>query len=216
VAYSLEIIELSCARGDRSLFAGLNAAVAPRQLLHVLGSNGTGKTTLLRTLCGLSRPAAGEIRWSGDSIHSLGDDYHAALAYLGHLDGVQGELTPVENLRASVHLTMPVDSAAIDAALEKVGLANRRSFPAKILSQGQRRRLAIARLLLAPKPLWVLDEPFTALDARSCEFMSRALHEHLERDGIVVLSSHQQFNLPGNVITRLDLDALKTRGARAA
>src|SRR5205085_379769 len=100
LSYRLDIIDLTCTRGDRPLFSALDRRVLAGELLHVVGANGSGKTTLLRTLCGLSRPAEGEIRWQDQSIRSLGDEYHRELAYVGHLDGVQGELTPVENLSA--------------------------------------------------------------------------------------------------------------------
>jgi len=214
-AAHLEILDLACTRGDRPLFTGLRERVASGELLHVAGSNGSGKTTLLRTLCGLSRPAAGEIRWRGASVRLLGDQYRAELAYVGHKDGVQGELTAAENLEALSCGTAP--SAAerrrrIDAALERLGLAAYAPYPAKLLSQGQRRRLALARLLVQPKPLWLLDEPFTALDAASCRLVAALVSEHLAGGGIAVLSSHQAFDISAAEVKRVDLDSL---GARA-
>ncbi|MBI3898219.1 MAG: cytochrome c biogenesis heme-transporting ATPase CcmA [Gammaproteobacteria bacterium] len=207
MAHRLDIVDLSCTRGDRPLFSGLGQSVAAGELLHVVGSNGSGKTTLLRTLCGLSQPAAGEVRWRGTSTRALSDTYRQDLTYLGHLDAVQGELTPPENLHALAR--MAGGSGKIDEALERLGLTAHRSFPAKILSQGQKRRLALARLLVLQKPLWILDEPFTALDARSCRLMTELLAEHLASQGIIVLSSHQDFDMPGAVIKRIDLDQLR-------
>jgi heme exporter protein A len=212
LSHRLEIIDLTCARGDRPLFAGLAVTLGAGELLHVVGGNGAGKTTLLRTLCGLSRPAAGQIRWAGEPIEALGDEYRHALAYLGHTDGVQGDLTPAENLGALACLSgRPHDSKAIAAALERMGLAASRRFPAKILSQGQKRRLGLARLLVLEKPLWILDEPFTALDAGSSRLMLALLREQLARGGLVTLSSHHDFDLPGVTVRRVDLDALRTR-----
>jgi len=215
----LEIRDLCCTRGDRPLFSGLSRTVRPGELLHVVGSNGSGKTTLLRTLCGLSRPAEGEIRWKGRAVRELGDEYRADLLYVGHQDGVQGELTLAENLRAQACLEGPTEPAAIEAALERVELAARGRFPAKILSQGQHRRLALARLTLLERVIWILDEPFTALDTKSCRVVTRLLDEHLEGGGLVVLSSHQEFELAGRA-SRIDLDrvraAAKTRRSSAA
>lgn len=171
------------------------------------GSNGSGKTTLLRTLCGLTRPAEGEIRWRGTPITKLGDEYREDLIYLGHKDGVQGELTALENLRTLACASSESSSDAAERALERLGIAAYRSFPVKILSQGQRRRAALARLLVTAKPLWVLDEPFTALDTESCRLIMTLLSEHLAGGGIAVLSSHQAFELPVGIIRRLDLDA---------
>jgi heme exporter protein A len=139
--------------------------------------------------------------------------------YVGHQDGVQGELSLTENLRAQACLEGHVDPTAIAAALERVELTTRVHLPAKVLSQGQHRRLALARLLLMKRPIWILDEPFTALDTKSCRVMTRLLEEQLDRGGLVVLSSHQEFELAGRA-SRIDLDrvraAAKTRRARAA
>lgn len=204
----LEIRDLCCTRGDRPLFSGLSRTVQSGELLHVVGSNGSGKTTLLRTLCGLSRPAEGEIRWKGRSVSDLADEYRADLVYVGHLDGVQGELTLTENLRAQACLEGQVELGAIAGALECVELSARGHLPAKILSQGQHRRLALARLLLLKRPIWILDEPFTALDTKSCRIITRLLEEQLERGGLVILSSHQDFELAGRA-SRIDLDRVR-------
>ena len=203
----LEVLNLSCARGDRTLFRELSFRLQPGELLHVTGRNGSGKTTLLRTLCGLTRPLEGEARWGGANVRALSDDYRTQFAYVGHLNGIQGDLTPAENLRASAELVANVDDARILAALERVTLDTHQDFPAKILSQGQKRRLALARLLVQDKTLWVLDEPLAALDARSVELVSDILREHLARSGMVVLTSHQELDIDMRARRTLSLDA---------
>ena len=191
----LEVINLACARGDRNLFEGLNFALRPGELLHILGANGSGKTTLLRTLCGLTRPADGVIRWQGSTIRELGDDYRAELAYVGHTNALQGELTPAENLRAAAGLGAAASEHDIERALERFNLSALRSFPAKVLSQGQKRRLGLARLALLGRRLWILDEPFAALDTHSIALVTELLAGHLAQDGLVALTSHQEFEI---------------------
>ena len=202
----LDVIELECVRGDRPLFRGLSFAVGPGELLHVTGRNGSGKTTLLRTLCGLSRPAAGEIRWRNADIRELGDDYHRQLAYVGHLNGIQGELTACENLLVAAGLagaTGPGRRCGAGA----LGLAAYRDFPAKILSQGQKRRLALARLALIPKPLWILDEPFSALDTHSLGAMTALLSGHLATGGMIIITSHQDLAVEFKAVVSVKLDS---------
>jgi heme exporter protein A len=194
----LEVINLACARGDRNLFEGLNFALRPGELLHILGANGSGKTTLLRTLCGLTRPADGVIRWQGSTIRELGDDYRAELAYVGHTNALQGELTPAENLRAAAGLGAAASEHDIERALERFNLSALRSFPAKVLSQGQKRRLGLARLALLRRRLWIMDEPFAALDTHSIALVTELLAGHLAQGGLVALTSHQEFDI-GNL-----------------
>lgn len=189
----LEVTNLACARGDRNLFEGLNFTLRTGELLHIVGANGSGKTTLLRTLCGLTRPADGGIRWQGTAIRDLGDDYRAELAYVGHTNALQGELTPAENLRAAAGLGAPVSDADIDRALARFHLTALRAFPAKVLSQGQKRRLGLARLALLRRRLWILDEPFAALDTHSIGLVTDLLAGHLASGGLVALTSHQEF-----------------------
>ena len=175
--------------------------------MHVTGVNGSGKTTLLRKLCGLTLPHAGNILWNGSPIHELGDDYRAQLVYVGHANGIQGELTPVENLRASACLGGNADVARIGNTLERLGLAAYHHFPSKILSQGQKRRLALARLLVQQKPLWVLDEPLSALDVDSVSLMTGILVEHLARGGMVIMTSHQEVTVATKTVLQIKLDA---------
>jgi len=191
----LEVIDLACARGDRNLFEGLNFTLRPGELLHILGANGSGKTTLLRTLCGLTRPAGGAIRWQGAAIRALGEDYRAELAYVGHANALQGELTPGENLRAAIGLGATPNDSEINEALERFNLSALRSFPSKVLSQGQKRRLGLARLALLKRRLWILDEPFAALDTHSIALITDLLAGHLANGGLVALTSHQEFEV---------------------
>jgi heme exporter protein A len=203
----LDVTNLACVRGDRPLFQNLSFGLRPGELLHIVGANGSGKTTLLRTLCGLSQPAAGEIRWRSADIHELGDDYRRQLAYVGHHNGIQGELTARENLLVAACLAGASGAADADAVLAQVGLAAYRGFAAKILSQGQKRRLALARLVVARKPLWVLDEPFSALDARSSATMTARLSEHLAGGGLVVITSHQDLAIELKTVLSVRLDS---------
>ncbi|MBI3052891.1 MAG: cytochrome c biogenesis heme-transporting ATPase CcmA [Betaproteobacteria bacterium] len=184
---------LACVRGERRLFTDLSFTLAPHTLLAVRGANGSGKTSLLRMLCGLLPPAAGTIAWNGNDIHSAREEYCAQIAYIGHLNGVKDDLSGLENLRFAARTAGIVASAAsADAALRELGLNGFQRLACKTLSQGQRRRVALARLCLsAGRPLWVLDEPFTALDAAALALTQGLLESHLRRGGMVVLTTHQ-------------------------
>ncbi len=204
----LEVAELECRRGDRLLFSGLDFAVAEGTLLHVRGRNGSGKTTLLRSLCGLFTPDSGEIRWSGAPIRSLREDYRRELLYFGHLNGIKGDLTGIENLRVSA--TLDDDQASDDAiwgALGRIGLAGFEDLPTRMLSQGQKKRVALARLIVSGAPLWVLDEPFTALDLDAVDLLQGLIARHVADGGLVVLTTHQEVPLTSGQIQRLELGA---------
>lgn len=201
----LDVVNLACARGDRPLFRNLSFRLAPGELLHVRGENGSGKTTLLRTLCGLSLPAAGEIRWDGQLIRERPDSYRQQLCYIGHGNAIHGDLTPVENLQFEACLG---SEDAIDAkpALEALGLGHVAILAAKLLSQGQKRRVALARLAVLKRALWVLDEPFTALDARAADRLLAAITGHLDRGGLCLLTSHQEITVADRPVRTLTLE----------
>lgn len=214
----LEVSGLTCERGERRLFDALAFSVAAGTLLRVAGPNGTGKTSLLRILCGLLEPTAGEVRWKGGSIRSLREDYWKDLVYVGHLNGVKDDLTVRENLRVTVRIGgRIVDEAALDQALDAVGLAGFETALARHLSQGQRRRVALARLYVSQAvPLWILDEPFTALDVRGVANLSALVASHLEGGGTVVLTTHQEVPVAAERRHRIDLGVPVALSAVAA
>lgn len=202
----LEADNLECVRGERRLFAGVGFRLEAGELLHLQGRNGTGKTSLLRILIGLLPPEAGEIRWRGEPIRVLADEFRADLCYLGHHNAIKEELTPLENLLAAARLAEE-DLSADDAidALEQVGLAGREDLPCRYLSQGQKRRVALARLVKEQRPLWVLDEPFVALDTAAVAWLAGIIGAHLQRGGLAVMTTHQQVHIPAGAIKELRL-----------
>lgn len=200
----LETHALACRRDDRLLFSELSLRLADEQLLLIEGSNGSGKTSLLRLLCGLRRPDAGQVFWLGEDIACLGSRYLAQIAYVGHLDAVKQDLTVRENLDFANAIGTP-RAGALEMALDAVGLAACRNRLARTLSAGQRRRLALARLLVTQARLWILDEPFTAMDRHGVALIERLLRHHLEQGGLVVMTSHQPVHLPNADVQRLVL-----------
>ena len=195
----LEGLNLEARRGRRLLFTGLSFAAHPGQLLRLAGANGAGKTTLLRIAVGLATPNVGAVRWNGRSITRERDAFNRALVYIGHAAALKDDLTAAENLRAMLAIGGAVgDAAAVSAALAGAGLGGREHLPARVLSQGQRRRVALARLALAAdRPLWVLDEPFNALDDVATDWLAALIQQHLARQGVVLLTSHQGMPLDG-------------------
>ena len=200
----LQAQDLSCTRGDVTLFRDLGFALRAGECAHVQGPNGAGKTTLLRALCGLTRPAAGTVRWNDAEIGALGEDYHAQLLHIGHLNGLHGELSAIENLRHDPCLDAP-DTQAVHAALADFGLARRAQLPVKLLSQGQKRRVALARLVLARRSLWVLDEPFAALDAHATQHLGAVIERHLDSGGMLVVTAHHAlaFRAPATITVQI-------------
>ncbi|GAB1390241.1 MAG: hypothetical protein AMXMBFR78_25040 [Rubrivivax sp.] len=191
--------DLEARRGRRVLFSGLALNAAPGRLLRVLGANGAGKTTLLRMLVGLTLPSAGQVSWNGRPIGADRDAFHRALVYLGHAAALKDDLSARENLQSLLALGGgQADAAAADRALAAAGLAGCERLPARVLSAGQRRRVALARLAFAQaQPLWVLDEPFNALDVAAVDWLAGLLRTHLGGGGLVVLTSHQPLPLEG-------------------
>ena len=199
----LEIRKLACARGDHQLFSDLSFSLSAGELLQVQGANGSGKTSLLRTLCGFMMPVAGEVRWRGENVRELDEEYFAEMIYLGHLNAIKDELNALENLRISAGLAgCVVDDKQVLAALRRMGLRGRETLPVKVLSQGQRRRVALARLLIGNFPLWILDEPLTALDVGAVGLMQELIGEHLANGGMVIYTTHQPLEVAG-VTTRV-------------
>jgi heme exporter protein A len=205
----LEVIGLGCLRGERRLFAGVSFSLRPGGLIWVQGGNGSGKTTLLRTLCGLTQAMAGEVRWFGKAIQAQGEDYRRELTYLGHANGLKEDLSAQENLLVAARLAgQPVSRAEVVQALHGIGLAGREHLPIKFLSQGQRRRAALARLRLAPqRTLWLLDEPFNALDTHAVADMQQTMENHLAQGGMIALTTHQDVAIQAADAQMLRLDA---------
>ncbi|MEN8174196.1 MAG: cytochrome c biogenesis heme-transporting ATPase CcmA [Pseudomonadota bacterium] len=202
----LEAADLSCVRGDRRLFSGIEISLERGELLYVHGHNGSGKTTLLRTLCGLFLPEAGEVRWNAQNIRSMREEFTRDVLYLGHKNGVKGDLTALENLRVTSALDgFEISEKEAWDALERIGLDGHEDLEVKVLSQGQQRRVALARLLINQAVLWVLDEPFTALDLAAVDLLQSVIREHVAQGGMVVLTTHQEVSLTAGQVKRLKL-----------
>jgi heme exporter protein A len=189
--------QLACTRGERVLFEGLNLELHRGEAVRVAGNNGAGKTTLLRILCGLVQPTKGTVRWDSESIRSNRELFHKQLAYIGHLPGIKEDLTACENVMLSARLNgLRVDRADAMAALEQIGLAKQSNLPTRVLSQGQKKRVALARLTFCDAmPLWILDEPLVALDPDAVFNLTDTINRHLQNKGMVVYSTHQEMNL---------------------
>lgn len=200
----LEVEHLACLKGDRLLFRDLALCLQAGELLRVAGPNGVGKTSLLRLVTGLALPEAGDIRWNAKCIRREREAFHRELLYLGHAPAINDLLSPLENLRfACAAAGDELSAAACVQALERIGLADQLDLPARVLSQGQRRRVGLARLFLsARRRLWVLDEPFTALDVKAVADLAQALSEHCVAGGMVMLTTHQDapFAVPPRVL----------------
>ena len=202
----LEVSKLGCVRGDRRLFSSLDLSLPAGTFLQLTGPNGSGKTSLLRILCGLLAPAEGEIKWQGENIRSLGEDYFTAVTYLGHRHGVKDELSGIENLRISNALNgIEISKDRARSVLERMGLAGRESLPARLLSEGQRRRVALARLLTCGTKLWLLDEVMTSLDKGAVALIRSLIEEHLTGGGIAIVATHQDLELTTGSIKRLEI-----------
>ena len=202
----LEARSLVAKRGYATLFQGMNLALAAGEALAVSGPNGCGKTTLLRMLAGLAAPAEGEILLGGARVHPFDARLRDAVAFNGHLPALKDELTAVENLAAWTTLENErADLQAIDRALDRVALGKRSRLPARALSQGQRRRIGLARLALSRRRVWILDEPLTALDSNGVDVLEALLARQLGGGGIVVAASHQPLPVAAGQLRRLDL-----------
>lgn len=207
----LQATGLACVRGRRTLFQALDLQLAGGELLRVEGANGAGKSSLLRLLAGLALPSSGEVLWQGLPIRGQRESYARDLLYLGHLGGMKEELTPLENLQADRALSAPTGAApdvdACQRALLDWGLAASGRLPLRLLSAGQLRRVALARVSLNEATLWILDEPLTALDVQAVAQLSQLIDQHLARGGLAVVTSHQPLALATTRVQTVALDA---------
>ena len=210
MSLALDLHAVSCVRGSRSLFSDVSLTLQPGQLLRVEGANGAGKTSLLRMLCGLMEPTEGQIRWCGQKVTEAREELGQNLIYLGHAAALKDELSPIENLQFACTLAgQSASPQEATHALLAAGLRGHENTLVRRLSQGQRKRSALARLVLANSgpqltPLWVLDEPFNALDNNATTWLTGLMRAHLQRDGMVVLTSHQSVplgDIPQQVLT---------------
>ena len=193
----LEARDLTCVRGDRRLFSGVGFSMTAGDCLHVRGENGVGKTSLLRLLTGLSKPESGEVLWNSKSITQESSAFHRELLFLGHRDALKDELSALENLQmyaALDDIKLSLEDAL--AALARFGLRGRENLPIHCLSAGQKRRVLMARMLTRNARLWILDEPFNALDVHAIDQLEALIAEHLAKGGMLVLTSHQAVKLP--------------------
>ena len=201
---SLRANALTCVRGERTLFTGLDLEVSAGEWLHVCGENGIGKTSLLRLLSGLTKPAAGEIFWNEQLISADPSEYHRNLLFLGHRDSLKEDLTALENLSIATVLDgIALTEDEILLALHRFGLRGREDLPVNCLSAGQKRRVLLARLLLRQAKLWILDEPFNALDVRAVEMLSELILEHIASGGMAIMTSHQEIPMPNGRVVQL-------------
>jgi heme exporter protein A len=198
VSAALEAREITCVRGDRELFSGLNLQLFAGHCLHVRGENGVGKTSLLRLLTGLASPESGEVLWCGHPIKEQASEYHSKLLFLGHRDALKEDLSAIENLS----MYAAIDGIALSeqdafASLWRFGLKGREDLPVNYLSAGQKKRVLMARMLTRRAQVWILDEPFNALDTHAVGELQDLIVEHLQGNGLVVLTSHQPLAIPG-------------------
>ncbi len=188
----LRVSHLSCSRGNKPLFADVSFSLQAGQALHLEGDNGVGKTSLLRIVCGLSSADAGEVCWHDQPIHKNAVAFRSSLFYLGHGLSLKEELTALENLMSDAAVSgRELSETQALVALARMGLRGREHLPLRVMSQGQKRRTALARLLASQAPLWVLDEPFVALDAKAVDGLRGLLAEHVANGGMVLFTSHQ-------------------------
>lgn len=187
---------LSCLRGSRLLFNNVGFELNAGGLLYVLGENGSGKSSLLRMLCGLLTPEEGAVFWNGKKIKEDAESYLSNLTYLGHLNGLKDDLTALENLQTNARMAgIQASEQFAMAALTAIGIARCAFLPARVLSQGQKRRVALAGLWLANTKLWILDEPFAALDVASVEVLAARLGAHVAEGGMAILTTHQDVSV---------------------
>ncbi|HVN42195.1 MAG TPA: cytochrome c biogenesis heme-transporting ATPase CcmA [Steroidobacteraceae bacterium] len=201
-----EAREINAWRGDRHILRDVSFTVRAGEFLKITGPNGVGKTTLLRVICGLLPAETGEIHWNGKRVRGTArEEFHMELAYLGHLNSLKADLTARENLKYLSGLRQRLDSATIDGALDRVGILSRGDLPARSLSAGQKRRLALARQLLAGAAMWILDEPVTNLDTAGVALVEELIEQHVAAGGMAIAAAHQRLLDDSPVVRRLEL-----------
>lgn len=201
----LEAKSLSCVRDERILFSELSFTVKPGEIIQVEGPNGAGKTSLLRILAGLAQPESGEVCWRGQNTLRHRENYYQDLLFLGHQPGIKTMLTPFENLQFYQAVRAAPDRQAIWWALEQVGLVGYEDLPVAQLSAGQQRRVALARLWLSECPLWILDEPLTAIDKQGVAELISLFEQHAQQGGMVLLTTHQDLAGTTQAIGKISL-----------
>ena len=197
--------DITCIRGQRALFTDLNLTIGAGEILHIQGSNGSGKTSLLRILCGTSQPDNGTVFWQSEDIRTCRSTYCEHLAYIGHSNGIKLELAPNENLSCLAAIKGYAADSQIDLALTQSGLSRDRDIPCIHLSAGQRRRVAIAWLFMTQASIWILDEPLTAIDQDGIDIVRNRFSQHLEDGGLIVLTGHQHLQFEDREIKTLHL-----------
>jgi heme exporter protein A len=205
---SLEAVGLDCSRGGRALFSNLSFTLRAGMLLRIAGANGSGKTSLLRIACGLLEPSGGEVLWAGENIRRLQEEFWRQLVYIGHAHAIKDDLSAVENLEVACILAgIDVRREQLGEALRRLGLAGFERLPGRVLSQGQRRRVALSRLALAESaPLWILDEPFTALDAAALDCVRTLMAEQVSRGGSVLYTTHYETKIVSETSLSIELN----------
>lgn len=199
----LEAHQLSCIRDERVLFSELSFTLSSGQVLLIEGANGAGKTSLLRILTGFRKPDTGDLFWNDDAIDDDTQEFYQDTAYIGHHNGLKDTLTAEENLRYAQALAST--ALTIDDALEQVGLDGYQQTLVRFMSAGQRRRLALARLLCTRKALWILDEPFTSLDRASIKLFEKFIETHVSQGGLAIMTSHHNTSIPRTLLQKIHL-----------
>lgn len=206
--HQLIIENLACQRGDKVLFHHLNLQIQAGDFVQIEGHNGLGKTSLLRIVAGLAIPLEGKVRWNSEEIFKQREAFNYDLLYLGHQSGIKPELNAWENLCFYQQIShCHQGDEILWNVLQTVGLLGREDIPAAQLSAGQQKRIALARLWLSEAPLWILDEPFNAIDKKGVAVLTALFEQHAQRGGIVILTSHQE--VPSAQLKKINLEQFK-------